>query len=418
MAESAYPTDTASLTHFGFMPLPHFTMLAFATAVEVPRMANYLHGTPIYRWSILSPDGKPVEASNGLSVATSLLDEHDLPDVVFACGGVDIKNATDVDALGWLRWIAARGVALGSLCTGTYALTKAGLLDGYTCASHWEHLAALKQEFPLVNFSEELFVIDRDRITCTGGIAPLDMMLSIVSKRIGPKAVASIADQFVVERVRDHRDRQRVPFAVRMYSAQPALAEVVALMEANIEEPLSLVELAQLSNCSQRQLQRIFREHMDVTPTQYYLALRLQRARELLRHTGLSLMNITMACGFQSACHFSKAYREQFGEPPGRVRKPAPHSADAVVARPRYRTKAPCSESEVHRANLEDHPPSSSQAAEHEAHDAVLDSARAADDHAVSSCHAPQPVIAFDSLNGHRDRWSLTVHPVGASAAP
>lgn len=307
-------------THFGFVLLPSFTLLSFSSAVEVLRMANHLSASPVYRWSMLHPERTEVSSSNGIAIATRPLDPLDMPDIVFVCGGTNIRTACDPQTLSMLRMLAARGVTMGSLCTGAYALARAGLLNGYRCSTHWENLAALRQEFPDVDFEEEVFVVDRDRVTCTGGTAPLDMMLHLISPRIGREIRASIASQFIVSHVRDARDRQRVPLSARVGVARETLVEVATLMEANIEEPLSLGELAQLSHSSQRQIQRMFRDQLGVTPTQYYLNLRLQRARELLTQTGLSVMNITVACGFQSACHFSKTYRKLFGVTPSSER--------------------------------------------------------------------------------------------------
>lgn len=284
-------------------------------------MANQLLGKPVFRWTLVSPNGQDVMASNGLSVSTVSPNVQDIPDIVFVCGGTEIESAVDGLALSLIQRYAAQGVVIGSLCTGTYALAKAGLLDGYTCATHWENLSALSRLYPSVIFSRDLFVIDRDRVTCTGGIAPLDMMLNLIAPQVGKTTIASIANQFILEHVRDEKDQQRVPLTVRMSTARPALVEVVTLMEANIEEPLSLDELGQLSNTSARQLQRMFKEHMGMSPTHYYLTLRLRRARELLRQTDLTILNITHACGFQSACHFSKTYREVFGVAPSTERR-------------------------------------------------------------------------------------------------
>ncbi len=311
----------ASLAHFGFMPLPKFTMIAFVSAIEVLRMANYLSGQPLYTWSVISPDGGPVTASNGLSVDTVSQESIGTPDLVFVCGGVDVQRLTTPEHLATLRRFARMGIALGSLCTGTYALAKSGLLDGYTCAIHWENMTALKEEFPKAHFLRELFVIDRDRITCTGGVAPLDMMLDLIAPRVGTARVTQIAEQFIVEHVRDSSAQQRIPLIARLGSANKSLFEVISLMESNIEEPLSREELARFADMSQRQLQRLFHEHIGMTPTHYYLTLRLRRARELLLQTDMSIMAITIACGFQSACHFSKSYRDAFGMAPTRARR-------------------------------------------------------------------------------------------------
>lgn len=314
-----------SFSHFGFIPLDNFSMIAFSNALEALRMANYLEREELYRWSVISPAGGPVVASNGLSVPTAAPDAADLPDIVFVCGGIGVEAAAGDAVLALLRLLADGGLAMGSLCTGAYALAAAGLLDGYRCANHWEDLAAVVERYPAVSFSAELFAIDRDRYTCSGGIAPLDMMLNIMAARVGPATIAQIADQFVHEHVRGADERQSVPLSVRLLDAQPAMLEVVQLMEANVEEPLSLDELVQLTRCSPRQLQRMFKKQLDTSPTRYYLALRLHKARELLRQTDLSLDSVTAACGFQSASHFRKVYREVFKVAPSAERRVRPH---------------------------------------------------------------------------------------------
>jgi transcriptional regulator GlxA family with amidase domain len=316
-------TKLSSVTRVGFLMLNEFTMIAFSSAIEVLRMANYLSGKPLYSWCVISPDGQPVASSNGLALApTSTYETAGPLDLVFVCGGTSVTRFVDDQVLALLRRIADDKVILGGLCTGTYALVKAGLLNGYQAAIHWENLSALLEAHTKVKFVEELFVIDRDRITCTGGIAPVDMMLTVVRERCGKTLVAEISEQFILEQVRDSKYRQHIPLAARMGCNHKALMEVAALMEANIEEPLSLEELSQLAGLSQRHLQRMFREALDVTPSHYYLDLRLRRARELLLQTEMSITSITVACGFQSACHFSKSYRAQFGKPPSSERRP------------------------------------------------------------------------------------------------
>ncbi|AYH43900.1 AraC family transcriptional regulator [Azoarcus sp. DN11] len=298
-------------------------MIAFSSAVEVLRMANHISGKPLYSWSVISTDGQPVASSNGLAPAQIGTYEDAGPfDMVFVCGGTNVTRFVDDKVIALLRRVAHDKVVLGGLCTGTYALVKAGLLNGYRATIHWENLSALREAHDKIRFVEELFVIDRDRITCTGGIAPIDMMLAVVRERFGKTLVAEISEQFILERVRDSKDRQHIPLAARAGCNRRALVEVAALMEANIEEPLSLEDLSQLAGLSQRHLQRLFREALQVTPSHYYLELRLRRARELLMQTQMSITNITVACGFQSACHFSKCYRALFGKPPSGERWP------------------------------------------------------------------------------------------------
>jgi transcriptional regulator GlxA family with amidase domain len=319
----------ATANHFGFLTLRQFSMIAFTNALEALRMANYLSGQPTYRWSVYTLDGAPAPASNGLTIAeTVALDDNALPDVLFVCGGVDVHRAIDKDLVQRLRRVARKRVTLGGLCTGSYALASAGLLDGYSCAIHWENMSALRENFPRVVFTEELFVIDRDRYTCTGGIAPLELMLKLMTPRIGRKLAAGISEQFILDRVRDDSDQQHIPLAVRLGGRRGPLAQAAKLMEEHLEETLSLDDLARLSDISQRQLQRLFRHRVGMTPAQYYLQLRLRRARELLLQTSMPIMKVAVACGFGSAGHFSKAYRACFGRAPASER----HVSDAPQA--------------------------------------------------------------------------------------
>jgi len=314
----------SNLAHVGFLTLPSFSMIAFTSAVEVLRMANYVSRAQHYRWSIITHDGVPVRASNGLTVKpTRTLEESGMPDVLIVCGGTQIRDAVDTDVKTLLADAASQGVPLGGICTGAYALMAAGLLDGYRCSVHWEDLSALHTEYPHVRFADELFVIDRDRLTCTGGTAPLDLMLDLVSSRFGQNLAAEVSEQFILERIRSASDQQPIPVDARVGFSRAELIEVVRLMEANIEEPLSLEELARLVQLSQRHLQRMFKVYLSVSPTHYYLSLRLRRARDLLRTTDASIARVTAVCGFHSPCHFSKAYRAQFGHAPSVERRHA-----------------------------------------------------------------------------------------------
>ncbi|MFJ4291342.1 GlxA family transcriptional regulator [Cupriavidus sp. NPDC089707] len=319
----SHPASMSALAHFGFLTLPEFSMIAFSSAVEVLRMANYVGRADHYTWSIYTPDGAPVQASNGIVVRpTRALDRCALPDVLIVCGGIRIREAVDDGTRTMLAQLAGQDMPLGGICTGAYALMSSTLLDGYRCAVHWENRSALHEEFPLVKFADELFVIDRDRLTCTGGTAPIDMMLNLVGLRFGQQLAAQVSEQFILERIRSASDAQPIPVYARVGLSRAELIEVVRLMEANIEEPLSLDELARLVRLSQRHLQRMFKFYLNVSPTHYYLTLRLKRAREMLRTTNASIARVTAVCGFHSPCHFSKAYRAQFGHAPSHERRP------------------------------------------------------------------------------------------------
>ena len=293
-------------------------MIAFSSALEPMRMANRNSGKELYRWSVYTVDGLAEKASNGLEITPDgSIDSADDISVLFVCGGAEISEAWSRQLQFSLRRIAKRkSIVLGALCTGSYLLARAGLLDGYKCTIHWENIASLREEFTNVQVSDDLYLFDRDRITCAGGQASLDMMLKLISDRHGNKLVTHISEQFMCERIRSSDDRQRIPLHLALGSNQPKLTEAVVLMEANTEEPISLDELSNYVGISRRQLERLFQKHLNCVPTRYYLNLRLNRARLLLLQTSKSIVDIALACGFISAPHFSKCYRDLFGIPP------------------------------------------------------------------------------------------------------
>lgn len=336
-------------THVGFILMPDYSMIAFANAIETLRMANYISRRPLYRWSVISSGDDAAVASNGLSMAAgsgaqALAGCH----MVLVCGGVNIRANTDDRVRLLLRQCAATGAAMGSLCTGSFALASAGLLDGYKCAIHWENLAAISEEFPQVQFSTEVFVLDRERYTCSGGTAPLHLMLHLVKARHGAKLVMDISEQFIVERLRASNDRQRIPQPECIGPGYQHLSEAAEIMAANIEEPLPLAELAEVIHLSLRQLERLFHRYFSMNPAQYYMNLRLKRAQELLTHSSMPVMQVTVACGFQSASHFCKAYRSLFGHSPSEERRNQALATEARTAAPRRRVAVRRFETSAH----------------------------------------------------------------------
>ncbi|MGH8781343.1 GlxA family transcriptional regulator [Paraburkholderia sp.] len=307
----------ASARHFVFLLIPNFSMIAFVNALEVLRMTNQVSGQDIFKWSVLSPDGLPVMASNGLTVDTAPVDRIGRADILFVCAGNEVQRATTADHLKLVRHFARGGTFLGGICTGAYVLAKAGVLTGYTCAIHWEYLFAQTEAFTEVAFQKCIFKVDRDRITCAGGIAPLEMMLYIVRLTVGAEVVAMISDQFSVESIRTSDARQKT---ARYGSSRKLLSDILELMESNIETPLSLVALSERSGVCERQLLRLFKVAFEQSVMQHYRSLRLRRARQLLLQSSISLTEIWVVCGFQSHSHFTTSYRREFGLTPGQER--------------------------------------------------------------------------------------------------
>ncbi|WP_261897559.1 choline metabolism transcriptional regulator GbdR [Vibrio porteresiae] len=305
------------VNRIGFLLLNNFTMLALASAVDPLRMANQLTGKTLYDWYIISEDGLGVKASDGITVTPDMsMSQAPQLDTLIVVGGVNIVRSYTRKQVSWLQSLARKHIRLGGVCTGPYLLAEAGLLDGYNCSVHWECLATLQERHPRVNCLNHLFVIDRDRMTCSGGSVPLDMMITMIQKDFGRELGSSISEMFICDRVRGENDYQRVPLKHMLGTAQPKLVETITLMEANIEEVIELDELASYVGLSRRQLERLFQKYLQCSPSKYYLKLRLYRARQLLRQTTMSIIDIATACGFVSSPHFSKCYRLHIGISP------------------------------------------------------------------------------------------------------
>lgn len=318
-------TDTGSQTirpadepyRVGFLLIDNFTLIALATAVEPLRMANQLAGTELYSWKLLTVEGKAARASDGITmIPDASIEDEDLFDMVIVVAGIDVTRSFSRREVNWLKKMGRRHILLGAVCTGPYVLASAGLLDGHACSAHWECLEAMQEGFPRVRTNNRLFTVEQERMTCTGGTVPMHMMLSFLARRHGQELSNAISHMFVCDRVREESEQQPMPMHPRLACAQPKLAEAAQLMEANIEEPIELQELATLAGISRRQLERLFLKHMACTPSRYYLRVRLNRARRLLKQTSSSIVEIASMCGFVSATHFSRCYRKTMGRAP------------------------------------------------------------------------------------------------------
>lgn len=308
--------------HIGFLMMPEYTLSTFSNAVSVLRMANRLSGRELYRYSVFSIDGEPVVSSAGLELKMdgSFHTTIDM-NILIVCGGYNVKNYCDKLVIDALRSMDKKGIPLGAICTGSYVLAAAGLLDGYRSTIHWENIASMREQFPKLNISSSLFVIDRDRYTCSGGISSIDLMLNLVASIHGHQLVQQISEQFTCDRVRTEKDPQRAPLQYLIGASQPRLVDAVVLMEANIEEPLSLDEIAEYVGISRRQLERLFNRYLHCAPSRYYLELRLSRARLLLLQTSIPVIDVAISCGFSTAPHFSKCYSDLYGKPPSNERR-------------------------------------------------------------------------------------------------
>ena len=315
-----------------FFTLPGYTFMAVSSAIEVLQSANRVLGREAYAWSVASLQGDDVPAENGLSLRPTVpLAEAGPADIFFVCGGTQVDALPGAEVLAALRRAAIAHPALGGFCNGVLALAKAGLLDRHQAAIHWENKFNAEDQFPRVQFSDALFAMDRSRLSAAGGTASLHLMLNLLREQHGEACALLVSRHLGVERIRDGQDRQYVPMQARVGLHQSTLIEVSELMEANIEEPLSLDDIARLVHISRRQLERLFKRYVGEVPTKYYMDLRLNHARFLVLQTRLSMIEIATACGFVNAPYFSRCYRDKFGHSPSAERT---HKPDA---RPTHR---------------------------------------------------------------------------------
>ena len=310
-------TTSKKPKHVGFLLMERFTLISLSSAIDPLRVANQLSGHTLYTWSLVGSSPDTQVSSDGIRVALDApLRSVDAFDIVIVVGGVDIQDVPQKAECQWLKKLARADVVLGAVCTGSYVLANAGLLDGYQCSAHWDCLTLLNEHFPNVYCNNQLYTIDRKRMTCTGGTVPLHMMLGMLAANHSQALVDAVADMLVCDRHRADSELQLVPMWSRKVQVQPKLNEVLELMEANLEEPISLQELADFVHLSRRQLERLFLKSLHCTPSRYYLKLRLDRARRLLKQSSRSIVEITAMCGFVSTTHFSRCYRKYMGVSP------------------------------------------------------------------------------------------------------
>ncbi|QGX98565.1 GlxA family transcriptional regulator [Roseovarius faecimaris] len=314
-------TDKKAPTRFVFVLLDNFTLLCFSAAVECLRIANRMADETLYEWVLAGEGGDTVRCSAGAAFQVDIdLDELKRDDVLMICGGIDVQSATTKKMLSWLRREARRGLKVGGLCTAAYTVAKAGLLDGKRATIHWENQDSFLEEFDEVNLTKSVFVIDGNRMTTAGGTSSIDLMLKLIADDHGEKLANAVADQLIYSSIRTDQDTQRLSVPTRIGVRHPKLSQVIQMMEANIEEPISPSILAKDVGMSTRQLERLFRRYLNRSPKRYYMELRLQKARNLLMQTDMTVINVALACGFASPSHFSKCYRGQYNITPYRER--------------------------------------------------------------------------------------------------
>ncbi len=317
-----------SPVRLAFLIVPQFSLMAFSAAIEPLRSANRLSGRTLYEWKLVSLDGKPVLASNGITIDVhAAVETLEKPDMVVVCVGLEpLQCAGNRRLHHRLRYLARHGCRVGAISGGSFILAEAGLLANRSCTVHWEYNDLFASQYPQLQRSQDLYVVDRDVFTCSGGTAALDMMLHFVREQCGATLALAVADQFLHPRIREHGDHQRMEIRARYGLHDAKLIEVIRLMEGTIENPLHVQAIAERIGLTSRQIERLFQRDIGQSPRVFYLQLRLERGRVLLRQSSQTVQDVALGCGFASTSHFANAYKRHFRHTPSEERRRQPNS--------------------------------------------------------------------------------------------
>ena len=302
-----------------FILLAKFTMLAFSAAVEPLRMANQLTGQELFRWQVLTEDGAPMACSNGLQVVANGAWGGTMPEgMICVCSGVEPEGKASAALADWLRALWRRGRVVGGLCTGAYALARAGILKGKRFTLHWENIDGFAESHPGLVPARQVFTIEDRVMTSAGGVASADLMLQIIHDRYGAKLSLEVMNMCLLTQRRAPEDHQTASLAARLGTRHDKLLQAAAFLEARVEEEFDLDACAAHLDLSRRQIERLFHRHLNTTPVRFMNDLRLQRGRALLGETDMLVTEVAVACGYASTSHFSKSFRKKYGVSPYR----------------------------------------------------------------------------------------------------
>lgn len=322
VGSAAHPGEHDAIS-FHVLLLPGFSQLCLSSLIDPLRLANSLSGTTLFRWQVMSLDGRSVESASGISIEVAggfdeLLDPS-ASLMIFAGEGVERHNSDNLRAL--LRRCVRAHVPVYALGTATWLLADAGVLSETRCTIHWGKIAALSETFYNLAIDDALFVRDKHIVTCAGGFSAFDLAMALVEERHGAELVRNICQQITADRWRDGASFQSAPPGLRYANTGKKLLSILQIMEKHIDEPMPLEEVARRVSLSRRQMERLFDRHLSTTPWRYYLSLRLLKARQLIELTAMPVMEIAVACGFISSSHFSKCFRDYFKLLPSQLRR-------------------------------------------------------------------------------------------------
>ncbi len=305
----------------GCLLIDDFALMSYSAVVEPMRAANLLAERTIYRIRHIATRGSRAKSSSGVTIeATAHVGDQDDFDYLFVFAGGDPARFHDGRIFEWLRHLANRGVILAGVSGGPVILAAAGVMEGRRMTVHWEHAGLLAEVSPNLFVERSLYVIDRDRITCAGGIAPLDLMHALISEQFGGELAQNVSDWYMHTEIRPSGGPQRAGIAERYGTTSQTVVRAIEAMENHIADPLTLPQLAMLSGIGARQLNRLFSEKLGQSTMGFYRALRLEKARGFLSQSPMPVSQIALAAGFSSQAHFSQCFRMKYGVPPSALR--------------------------------------------------------------------------------------------------
>ena len=315
--------NTETTHSVGFILLEHFSMMAFTGAVDALVTANLLNASECFSFSFYGEDGESIKSDLSIDVSVNGRYRDIRPaafDVLFVCGGLRTNLEVHPKLKAVLQQAEHCNTQIGGIWNGSYILAQAGVLRGYECTIHPENHALMTEVFPEVNVSKKPYVIDRDRMSSAGATSTLSMLLNLIGQLTNDDLRHRVAGILDVDSVLgEAADGSQI-----MLPSDPtfpdALREVMQLMESNIDEPLTTQQLTAAVNLSRRQLERLFQQYLKTSPAKYYLGLRLSRAHQLIRQSNAPMVNIAIACGFNSNTHFSHSFKAHYGIPPSQLR--------------------------------------------------------------------------------------------------
>jgi transcriptional regulator GlxA family with amidase domain len=297
----------------GYLLIDGFALMSYAPVIEPFRAANLLAGETHYRWRHFSVSGDAALASNGVSLSVDgPVTSMGKLDILFVCAGGNPALFWDTRTFEALRRAARFGARLAGVSGGPFILARAGLLDGYRCTIHWEHESAFAETFAAPRLETGLFVIDRDRITCAGGIAGLELATALIASSHGEDLARSVSDWYIQPQQRQPTVPQRASIEQRYRVSHTGLIRALAAIDGESDGVLGRSVLATIAGTSVRQLERLFSSQLGTTICAHHTRVRLERARRLLSETALSIGKTSEATGFSSASQFSKAFKAQY----------------------------------------------------------------------------------------------------------